>query len=181
MNLALVVVGLLKALFGIVVGAAGIFVASRALHRLIGSGELDTSQREGNVAIGVLKGGSLVALGILLQHAVISTFNAMDLMYRDAEINALAIRRIATYAVIHVAMSVVVSACVLALGTFLFTRLTRNVDEMREIRQGNIAPALVLAAVMVVLAIMTAPGLEMALEGLIPLPELGRDQVMGPA
>ena len=151
------------------------------MHRLLGSGELDASQKEGNVAVGVLKGGSLIALGMLLQHAVISTFNAMDLMYRDAEINALAVRRIATYAGIHVLVSVVVGAGVLALGTFLFTKLTRNVDEMSEIRKGNVAPAIVLAAVMVVLAIMTAPGLEMALEGLIPMPELGRDQVAGPA
>ncbi len=181
MNGSLLIVGLLKALFGIVIGAAGIWVASRALHRLIGSGELDASQREGNVALGVLKGGSLIALGLLLQHAVVSTFNAMDLMYRDAEINAVAIRRIATYAAIHVSVSVVVSAGVLALGTFLFTKLTRNVNEMEEIRNGNIAPAIVLAAVMVVLAIMTAPGLEMALEGLIPMPQLGRDQLTGPA
>ena len=69
----------------------------------------------------------------------------------------------------------------LALGTFLFTKLTRNVDEMEEIRKGNVAPAIVLAAVMVVLALMTAPGLEMALEGLIPMPQLGRDMVAGPA
>ena len=181
MNGSLLVVGLLKALFGIVIGAAGIWVASRALHRLIGSGELDTSQKEGNIAIGVLKGGSLIALGLLLQHAVVSTFNAMDLMYRGAEINALAVRRIITYASLHLFVSVVVSASVLALGTLLFTKLTRNVDEMDEIRKGNVAPAIVLAAVMVVLAIMTGPGLEMALEGLIPMPELGRDQVSGPA
>lgn len=181
MNASLLLVGLLKALFGIVVGAGGIWAASRALHRLIGSGELNASQREGNVAIGILKGGSLIALALLLQRAVISTFDAMDLMYRDAEINALAMRHIATYALIHVGMSVVVGACVLALGTFLFTKLTRDLDEMAEIRKGNVAPAIVLAAVMVVLAIMTAPGLEMALEGLIPMPELGRDQVAGPA
>jgi uncharacterized membrane protein YjfL (UPF0719 family) len=181
MNTSLLVVGLLKALFGIVIGAAGIWAASRALHRLIGSGSLDDSQKEGNLAIGILKGGSLIALGLLLQHAVISTFTAMDLMYRDAEINAVAVRRIATYALIHVSVSVVVGACVLALGTLLFTKLTRNVDEMAEIRNGNAAPAIVLAAVMVVLAIMTAPGLEMALEGLIPMPELGRNEVVAPA
>ncbi len=181
MNLALVVVGLLKALFGVIVGAAGIFVSSRALHRLLGSGALDASQREGNVAVGVLKAGSLIALGLLLQHAVVSTFDALDLMYRDAAIDGTALRHIFTYAALHVGVTVVVGACVLALGTMLFTRLTRDVDEMAEIRRGNVAPAIVLAAVMVVLAVMTAPGLQMTLEGLIPLPELGRDLISGPS
>jgi uncharacterized membrane protein YjfL (UPF0719 family) len=180
-NTSLFLVGLAKALFGILVGAAGIFLAARALHRLLGSGSTDSQTREGNVAVGVLKAGSLVALGILLQHAVSATFNAMDLLYRDAEITVLTLRRLGTYAAIHLSVSIVVSAVVLALGTWVFTKLTRGVDEMAEIRKGNVAAAVVLAAVMVVLALMTAPGLQMALDGLLPLPELGRDQVAAPA
>jgi uncharacterized membrane protein YjfL (UPF0719 family) len=181
MNLSLMLVGLAKALFGIVVGALGIFVAGRALHRLMGSGEVDAAQRSGNVAVGVLKAGSLVALGVLLQHPVVATFNAMDLMYRGESFTFGILRRFLTYAAIHLGVSIVVAALVLALGTWLFARLTREVDEMAEIRRGNAAPALVLAAVMIVLALMTAPGLETTLDGLLPLPELGRDQVGGPA
>ena len=78
-------------------------------------------------------------------------------------------------------MSVVVGACVLALGTWLFTKLTKGVNELEEIRKGNLAPALVLAAVMVVMALMTAPGLRTALDGLLPLPSLGRDEVTAPS
>jgi len=181
MNSSLLLVGLAKAAFGIIVGAVGIFVAARALHRLIGSGKTDAETKAGNLAVGVLQAGSLIALGILLQHAVSATFDAMDLMYRDQEITASTLGRFAMYASLHLGLSVVVSAAVIALGTFVFTKLTRGVDEMDEIRQGNAAPAVVLAAVMVVLALMTAPGLRMALDGLLPLPELGRDQVAGPA
>ena len=181
MNTSLLVLGLAKALFGIVVGAVGIFVAARALHRLIGSGKTEDETKQGNLAVGVIEAGSLVALGILLRHPVAATFNALDLMYRDAELTLTSLRRVGTYALIHLTLSVVVSAAVLALGTWLFTKLTRDVDEMAEIRRGNVAPALVLAAVMVVMAIMTAPGLEMALDGLLPLPLLARDQVAGSA
>ena len=41
----------------------------------------------------------------------------------------------------------------------------------------NLSPA----AVMVVLALMTAPGLQTALDGMLPLPELGRDQAFAPS
>ena len=181
MNISLLLVGLAKALFGILVGAVGIFAAARALHRLLGSGKTDKETKAGNLAIGILKAGSLIALGILLQHAVTATFDAMDLMYRDQQITSLTFGKFATYASVHLGVSVAVSAVVLALGTFLFTKLTRGVNEMEEIRKGNTAPAVVLAAVMIVLALMTAPGLQMALDGLLPLPELGRDQVAGPS
>jgi uncharacterized membrane protein YjfL (UPF0719 family) len=180
MNSSLLLVGLGKALFGIFVGALGIFAAARTLHRLLGSGSTDSGQREGNLAIGIFKAGSLLALGILLQHGVSATFNAMDLLYRDATITLVAVRRFTTFALVHLSLSIVVSAAVLALGTWVFTRLTRGVDELAEIRKGNAAPAVVLAAVMIVLALMTAPGLQMALDGLLPLPQLGRDEVSGP-
>ena len=36
-------------------------------------------------------------------------------------------------------------------------------------------PALVLAAVMLVTALVAAPGLQTVLDGLLPLPTLGRD------
>jgi uncharacterized membrane protein YjfL (UPF0719 family) len=181
MDGSLLTFGLAKALFGIFVGAVGIFVASRVLHRLLGSGEIDAHTKAGNTAIGVLKAGSLVALGILFQHPVSATFSAFDLLYRDRSLTMIGLRRVMTYALLHLSLSIVVGAVVLALGTWLFTRLTRGVDEIDEIRKGNVAPAIVLAAVMVVLALMTAPGLENALEGLLPLPQLGRDQIYAPS
>ncbi len=178
MNIALLLMGLAKAAFGVLVAAVGVFIASRALHRMLGSGSTDSETRQGNVAVGVLTAGSLVALGILFQHSVSATFNAMDLMYRGRDLSLIALRRFGTYAMAHLGLSIVVSACVLALGTYVFTKLTRDVDEMEEIRKGNTAPAVVLAAVMVVLALMAAPGLQMALDGLLPLPTLQRDQVL---
>ncbi|MCC6528156.1 MAG: DUF350 domain-containing protein [Polyangiaceae bacterium] len=181
MNLGLFLIGLGKAAFGIVVGALGIFVASRALHRFLGRRDRDSEMADGNLAGAIFKAGGLVALGILLQHAVGATFTAMDLLYRNEDADAAAVARFAAFAGIHVGLSIVVGALVLALGTLLFTRLTRRVDELAEVRRGNAAPAVVLAAVMVVLALMTAPGLQTALDGLLPLPELGRNELIAPS
>jgi uncharacterized membrane protein YjfL (UPF0719 family) len=181
MNPSLFVLGLAKVLFGIAVGAGGIFLASRMLHRLMGAGFTDADMRSGNTAVGALKAGGLIALGILFRPAVSATFNAMDLMYRDHAFSLGAAARVALYAVVYVALAMAVSTAVLFLGTFLFSHLTRHVDEVAEIQAGNVAPAVVLAAVMVVLALLTEPGLEMALGGLLPLPALGRGEVIAPS
>ncbi len=175
MNAAMLTVGLLKAGFGLFVGALLIFAGSRVLHRLIGAGAVDTAHRKGNVAMGVLDAGGLLALGLVLQHAVVSTFSAADLLVRDAEITASALGQVALYAGAHLTLSALFGALVLGAGVWLFAQLTRGVDEMAEIRAGNVAPAIVLSAVMLVLALLTAPGLEMALDGLLPMPQLARD------
>ena len=45
----------------------------------------------------------------------------------------------------------------------------------------NVAPAIVLGTVMVVISLVVAPGLETALDGLLPLPTLARDEVVAPS
>jgi uncharacterized membrane protein YjfL (UPF0719 family) len=181
MNLVLFLTGLAKVGFGIAVGALGIFLASRVLHRLLRSGEADEEQKRGNVAAGVLYASSLIALGLLVQHAATATFSAMDLLYRGAAITGPVLLRFGIYALVHVSFSLAVGAAVIAIGTVIFARLTRGIDEIAEIRNGNVAPALVLGAVMVVMALMTAPGLQTALDGLLPLPTLGRDLLIAPS
>lgn len=181
MNSALFFVGIAKVLFGIAVGALGIFFASRALGKLLRWGNVDAEIQGGNVAAGVLKGSSLIALGILVQHAVTATFSAMDLLYRGEPLKPAMLAQFAAYALAHVSFSLAVGSCVLALGAWVFNHLTRGVDEMVEVRRGNVAPAVVLGAVMIVMALMTAPGLSMALDGLLPLPTLGRDEMVAPS
>ena len=129
----------------------------------------------------MLTSAAIVSLGILAQHAVVATFSAMDLAYRNEAFEASMIAVFIVYGLAHVLTSFTVGLVVLVLGTFLFGWLTRGVDEMSEIRKGNVAPALVLGGVVVVLAMVTAPGLEMALEGLLPLPTLQRDEMIAPS
>lgn len=179
MNTSIFLIGLAKVLFGVLVGAFGIFIATRLFARLTKLGKVDEELAKGNNAASVLIASAIISLGILAQHAVVATFSAMDLAYRDQDFHPGMLAVFGIYGVMHVVTSFVVGLLVLVLGTFLFGWLTKGVDEMAEIRKGNLAPALVLGGVVVVLALMTAPGLEMALNGLLPLPELPRD-VMGP-
>jgi uncharacterized membrane protein YjfL (UPF0719 family) len=181
MTPSLVLIGIGKMLFGIVVGAAGVFSASRLLRRMLRWGDGDEELEKGNSAAAVLEAAALVAFGLLVQHAVSSTFSAMDLMYRGHDLAAPMLLRFAIYGLAHAGISLLVGTFALAAGAWLFGRLTRGVDELAEVRKGNLAPALVLGAVMVVMALVTAPGLQTALDGMLPLPKLDRDELQAPA
>jgi len=176
-HLPLFLIGVAKIAFGIVVGAAGVFWASSVLRRLM--------RREaawaGNVADAVLEAAALVAFGIVMQHAATATFSAMDLMYRGRALEASMLGRFVLYAFLHVGVSLFFATVALAAGTWLFGRLTRGVDELAEVRKGAVGPALVLAAVMIVMALMISPGLQSVLDGLLPLPTLARDEGVAPS
>jgi len=141
----------------------------------------DDELRRGNVATAVLEAAALLSFGILVQHAVSTTFSAMDLTYHGHEPSPPMLGRFALYGLLHVSISLIVGTGALAIGTWIFGRLTRGVDELAEVRKGNVAPALVLGAVMVVMALVTAPGLQTALDGLLPLPVLDRDELVAPS
>ncbi len=180
-NVSLFLIGLGKILFGILVGAAGVWMGARVLERLLRTGDMDAELEKGNSAAAILAAAGLLSLGLLAKHAVTSTFAAVDFLFRGQTISGPALGKLAFYGFVHSALSLAVGAAALAIGTFVFSRLTRGVDEIAQIRKGNIAPAIVLGTVMVVIALMAAPGLETALDGLLPLPTLARDEVVAPS
>jgi uncharacterized membrane protein YjfL (UPF0719 family) len=179
-NLTLLLVGLAKVVFGLIVGVLGVLLGSRALGRLMHGGHADAAVRNGNMALGVLNAAGIVSLGILAQHAVTSTFSAMDLLYRGHDPDAGALGRFAVYAFVHVGVSLGVGSTVLSLGAWVFGKLTREIDEIEEIKKGNVAAAIVLGGVLLVLALTTAPGLQTSLDGLLPLPALDFGEAVTP-
>ncbi len=184
MNRSLFLVGFGKLAFGVLIGAFGIFFGLRVVGKLLRMQHEERALAEGNNAVGVLHASCMIALGLLVQPAVQASFDAMDLLYRGQTLalsgGGAMLGRFAMYAVLHVGTALVVGAGVVALGVFVFNRLTKEVDELAEIRRGNVAPALALGAVLVMMAMMAAPGLRTMLDGLLPLPELPRDTIQMP-
>jgi uncharacterized membrane protein YjfL (UPF0719 family) len=180
-NVSLFLIGIGKILFGILIGAAGVWMGARVLERLLRTGNMDAELEKGNAAEAVLAAAGLLSLGLLAKHAVTATFAAVDFLFRGQTVSGSALGKLAFYGFAHAALSLAVGAATLAIGIFLFSRLTRGVDEIEQIRKGNIAPAIVLGTVMVVIALVVAPGLETALDGLLPLPTLARDEVVAPS
>ena len=181
MNVSLFLIGIGKIVFGIFVGVAGVWMGARMLERLLRTGDMDAELEKGNAAAAVLAAASLLSLGLLVKHAITATFAAIDFLIRGQTIAAPMLAKVAFYGVLHAALSLTVGAATLAIGTFVFSRLTRGVDEIAQIRKGNVAPAIVLGTVMIVIALVAAPGLETALDGLLPLPTLARDEVVAPS
>ena len=170
MNTALVLVGAAKVVFGAVVAVIGIFTASRALSLALRIRRVEAQLERGNVALGVVEGGAILSLALLCQHAVVSTFTAMDYLYRGATLDAGMFGSFALYAAVHVGASLLLGALAIAAGVLFYGALTRGVDEVAEITNGNVAPAIAIAAMMVAIALLVAPGLTTLLDGMVPMP-----------
>ena len=174
-------VGAAKLVFGVLVGAIGVFLGSRVLGRILSLHHTGEAGKEADNAAGIVHASALVSLGLFAARSVEGAFTALDFLLRQQEgAGAIQLAKFVGYAVGHASAALLVGAVVLAAGALLFTKLTRNVDEIAEIKKGNIGSALVLGAVMIVMALVTSPGLETLLTGLVPLPELPSGQLRPP-
>lgn len=183
MDPVLAVIGLAKLAFGVFVGVVGISVAARLAARLSGFDRIGDGLRAGNIAVGVAVAGSIAAMGIMVQHAVSGTFGALDLLLHTSgsvQGQGFGAAWVFLYAFVHVVAALGVGAGIVVIGTRTFVRLTPDVDEIAEIRGGNVASALVLASVLIVMALLAQQGMETLLDGLLPLPTLGRDALLAP-
>ena len=172
MNGALLVAGAVKLVLGIGLGGLGVFVAWKVLSRLLASP--DGVALEDNPAAGILHASALVALSLLTRQTLGALFDTIDLFLARGDAQG-ALPKVLLLGGLHVALGLGLSVGLLAIGLWLFDRLTPGIDELAAVRAGKVAPALVLGAIVISLALLAAPGFEAFLAGLIPWPALPSD------
>ena len=114
--------------------------------------------RRGNAAVGVVLGAIVIAVAIVLRPALVVDTAAWD-------VGTALVTQVLLAEAIQVAVGLVLAVITLALALYLFAGLTRGIDEVEELKKGNLAIAGLLAGVVlgVGLMISQAVGQIMAL------------------
>lgn len=171
MNLQVFLLGLAKLVFAGCVAGAGVLIGVRLLKRFLKI-QADEALAAANVAVGVVKAGSIVALALLARAAVLATFDAVDLLMQGPKVPWMLLVQVGAFALLHLVFTLAVGVGLLWLSIFVFNRVTPGVDELAEVQKGNVAAGLVLAAIVVVIALLASPALQAALSGLLPYPSV---------
>ncbi len=177
MDLSMIVIGAAKLGFGLLVGIVGITTSARLIKRAIGLADIDAAIKAKNAAVGLSLAAAIVAMGILIEPAIARTFNALDLLQHSAE-SWVDILWVIVYALGLSLGALLIGAAVIIIGVRAAIQLTPDLNEIEEIVTGNIACAVILVAIIVVLALLVREGLDTLLTGFLPLPVL--DQI-GPS
>jgi len=98
--------------------------------------------RQGNAAIGIVLGAILIAVAIVLRPALAVDTTTWDLGSSRWLAMLLA-------EAVQVVLGLIVTAITLLVALTLFSALTRGVDEIQELKNGNLAVAGLLAGVVI--------------------------------
>jgi uncharacterized membrane protein YjfL (UPF0719 family) len=170
MDYALLISGALQLAVALVAGALFLYGAFWIFGKTTGEMDEIAELKRNNVAAAILNAGVVVAAAIVAERAIepsgdliTSTIRLPDAVVSDyLETTGLVAA--------HLALSMLAALFGVVFATRLFAALTRRIDEMAEIAEGNVAAAIVLAAVVVAVALLMREGVGAVLDALIPYP-----------
>jgi uncharacterized membrane protein YjfL (UPF0719 family) len=107
--------------------------------------------RRGNAAVGIVLGAIVVAVAIVLRPALNVSSTSWD-------VGTNLFFRVMLAEALQLAVGLVLAVITLALSLYLFAGLTRGIDEVAELKNGNLAIAGLLAGVVVGVGLMVSQG-----------------------
>jgi len=158
----------------------GAFVASfgyRIFHWMTGNLREDVELRRGNLAAGLLAASFIFAIGYVLRSAIRPLNETLfGIVYGivDGEMSLLEVCTTLLIMASQFAAAVGVASLTIIGAVRGFVRITQ-VDEAAEIRDGNVAVALVVAALTITFAFLFEEGVSRLLQVIIPVPEIRND------
>jgi uncharacterized membrane protein YjfL (UPF0719 family) len=166
------VIGLAELLLTAVLGLLVAYATFALLARLTRGVDEEKELSADNRAVAVVVAGTLLGVGFIVREAVYPIVALVQdaVLLDDWSASEAATR--AAYGLLFVAIVLVCALGALLLALWIFTRLTRGIDERAEIKRGNVSVAIVVAALTLVLAWFIAQGAGNLTRALIPSPPL---------
>jgi uncharacterized membrane protein YjfL (UPF0719 family) len=159
-NMTEALLSLVQLLVAIVLSIVAIYLAFFLFQWM--TRDLDEWQalRDGNLAVGIVLASCLVGVALVLRPALAINVESWD-TGRALFTRALLVQGI------QLVIGLILSVLTLLLSFYLFAWLTPGIDELEEIRKGNLAVASLLGGAMVGVSLMVSQALQqiMALLG----------------
>jgi uncharacterized membrane protein YjfL (UPF0719 family) len=111
--------------------------------------------KKGNVAVGILMAAVILAVGNIISSSVTGLTGA--LMHPAFEV-AFVLKVVV--AVINLVIGLWIGTYVIGLAIRILDKMTKNIEEMKEIAKGNVAVAIMVAGVLISVSVVVGQGVE---------------------
>jgi len=141
--------GLIQLIITVVLGAIAVFLALFLFQWFTRGMDEWQLLRDGNAAVGIVLGAMLVAVAIILRPALSVDTSTWD-------VGGSAFGQVLLAQALQLVVGLVLAVVILEVALFLFSALTRGIDEVAELRKGNLAVAGMLAGLLIGIGVMAS-------------------------
>ena len=170
MDILLLITGLVQILLSVILGIFFIYSASKVFQKLT-KGINDVEELKGkNIAVGILNGSMAISIIIVVRNSIETAITIFSNTLRNPESEIIAYLKTALLMLGHIILAGIIAFGSIYLALRIFMKLTKELDELKEIKENNIAVSIFLSVIIISIALLLEPGLQTILNALIPFP-----------
>lgn len=167
MNSKLTLLAIIEILSALSLGVV-IMAATYLLLKYLGKKRYDINHT--NQAFGIFMASVLFSVGYLVSGVIQPLLSLFRILSVKESISNLMLSFIG-YGAVYILTAFIVALLVCLLGMLIYNYIT-PIDEIQELKNNNIAVALVVGSIIVTLSLMTRGGVELLIESFIPYPQM---------
>lgn len=170
MNLILFLTGLLQVGLSLVLGVLFIYGAYRMFYHAIVKLDDVKTLESNNIAVAILNASIIISLIVIIKNSIDPAVTIFSNTLRSPNSSAKDFLITALLIFVQIVVAGIVAFCSIYLAIKFFTWLTKDLNEIEEIKKNNIAVSIVMAFVVFSIALLINSGIETLLDSLVPFP-----------
>lgn len=173
-----VIIGVTELILSFLMGVLTVWIAFHWFSRLTKDLDEIKELRKNNVAVGILLASVLISTALIVRQAIYPCISTLQ-TFAHQGFDAVAVAKLLGITLFSLFLSLMLSLLSIWGAVRIFCRMTREIDEIVEIGRDNVAVALVLGALILVMGIFLSHGVLSLLSAIIPMPAFENVRVMG--
>ena len=170
MDIILLITGIVQVFLSLLIAVTLIYLASKIFRKLI-TGINETEElKKNNVAVAILNGSIILALILVIKNSIESSVTIFGNTLRNPETVFSNHLESGAIMIGHILLGGIIAFSAIYVALQIFIRLTKDLDELKEIKENNTAVGILLGIIIVSMALLLQPGLDAILNSLIPFP-----------
>lgn len=167
MNTQVFTLALLEILLSIAVTVVIIFVSYKLLKLMFFKKE---DLRGDNLSFTIFTSGIILSMGLILSEILPSITNVVRLTVTQA--GAVDVLLITKYSILYLLIGFVMAIVINGVVFFLFSILTKGINEVQEIKRNNISVAILVVTILISITLIIKESIALLISSLLPYPEV---------
>ena len=170
MDLSLLLAGVLQLLLSLFIAIVFIYAGFTFFHKRIKTINEIEELKKNNIAVAILNASIILALVIMVKNAIEPAITVFSLALKNSDATLASFFQMAGIMLIQIIVAGIIAYISIYLAINLYTHLTKDIDELGEIKNNNIAVSIVLGVVIISISLIMQQGIKSIFDAIIPFP-----------
>jgi uncharacterized membrane protein YjfL (UPF0719 family) len=170
MDLILLITGIVQIFLSLIIAVTLVYLSSKIFRKMITGIDETEELKKNNVAVAILNGSIVLALILVVKKSIESAITIFGNILRNPDALLSSYIQSALIMLGHILLGGIIAFTSIYAALQIFIWLTKDLDELKEIKENNTAVGILLGIIIVSMALLLQQGVDTVLNSLIPFP-----------